>query len=133
MNKKFKILTVITFALIMVNAVIFAGCSENYDKNVMFVREGTMYINPSVPVGKAFDQFFANSKWKSFKSTDNLLIVEFNGECTWFNAPAKMTIQFRIEGEEFYLHHLNINDVAMDEIDSMSIIEKVLNEYTTTK
>ena len=133
MNRKFKVLASIVLTLIMVNAAILTGCSESYDKNVMFVREGTMYINPSVPVGKAFDQFFANSKWKSFKSTDNLLIVEFNGDCNWFNAPAKMTIQFRIEDDEFYLHHLNINDVAMDEIDSMSIIEKVLSEYQATK
>lgn len=72
------------FFLVIVSALmavaLFVGCAGGgYDKNVLMVREGTMNMNPSVPVGKAFDQFFANGKWQSFTSTENELIVEFNG------------------------------------------------------
>ena len=67
-----KFFSVIIYALMVLT--LFGGCSSSgssYDKNVLMVREGTMNMNPSVPIGKAFDQFFANGKWKSFTSTEN--------------------------------------------------------------
>ena len=84
---------------------------------------------PDIPVGKAFDQFFANGEWKSFKSTDNQLVVEFNGDCTWYNAPAKMKVQFVINGNEFTVYHVGINDIPMNELDSFGIVAKILEEY----
>lgn len=109
--------------------MLVSGCSDNYDKTVQVVRNGTFFMNPNVPVGKAFDQFFANSKWRSFTSTENETIVEFSGECTWFNAPAKMLVQFNVEGESFILRYVDINGVVLNFDDSASIMEKILSEY----
>lgn len=124
------------FFLVIVSALmavaLFAGCSSggsSYDKNVLTVREGTMNMNPSVPIGKAFDQFFVNGKWKSFTSTENELIVEFNGECTWYNKPADMKVQFVLSGNEFSLKYIGINGFDMNYFDSLEILEKVLSEY----
>ena len=64
MNKHFKspklILLIITLSLM---SILIAGCGD--DKYVQSVKNGTMYMAPNVPVGKAFDQFFKNGKWKS--------------------------------------------------------------------
>ncbi len=118
----------IVSALVMI--VLFGGCGTGgYDENVLRVREGTMYMNPSVTVGKAFDQFFSDGKWRSFTSTENELIVEFKGDCSWYNAPAKMTVQFLLSGSEFELKYIGINDIAMNYFDSLEILEKVLSEY----
>lgn len=115
------------FALFVIMAT---GCGgDNYDQHVLSVREGTFHMNPNVPVGKAFDQFFANGKWKSFISTENERIVEFNGECSWYNAPADMKIQFNVDGKSFILRYVDINGVQMDFLDSTAIVEKVLSEY----
>lgn len=106
-----------------------AGCGDSYDQRVMSVRDGTFYMNPSVTVGKAFDQFFVGGKWKSFTSTENEDIVEFSGECSWYNAPATMTVQFDLDGKEFSLRYVDINGVQMDYDDSLEILAKILSEY----
>lgn len=124
---KFNFIAVMVSMLLI--SILFSGCGDNYDKNVQMVREGTLYVAPDIPIGKAFDQFFANGKWKSFESTDNQLVVEFNGDCTWYNAPAKMKVQFVINGNEFNVYHVGINDVPMDELDSFGIVAKILEEY----
>lgn len=118
-----------TAVLAIIVAMIFTGCG-GYDKNVMQVREGTLYINPSVPVGKAFDQFFTDEKWTSFKSTEGERVVEFTGKCSWYNAPAKIKIQFTLYGKrEFETNYVAINDVELSLIEGAAIIEKVLEEY----
>ena len=127
MNSKRLIFGIITLLLV---GVLVGGCGgDKYDKNVQTVRNGRFYMTPNVPVGKAFDQFFSDGKWHSFTSTDNETIVEFTGGCTWYNAPAKMLVQFNVEGENFVLRYVDINGVAMNFEDSASILEKVLSEY----
>ncbi|MBE8948987.1 MAG: hypothetical protein SR3Q1_00080 [Quinella sp. 3Q1] len=124
-------LTLFGIISLLLVGIFIAGCGgEKYDKNVQLVRNGTLKMNPNVPIGKAFDQFFANGKWKSFTSTENKSVVEFNGDCSWYNAPAKMTIQFIIvEENAFNLEYVGINDVAMNLFESTGIVEKVLSEY----
>ena len=155
-------LTLFGIISLLLVGIFIAGCGgEKYDKNVQLVRNGTLKMNPNVPIGKAFDQYVAlgvrNEKenrfssssfrrcitsspvlcrrwiaceWKSFTSTENKSVVEFNGDCSWYNAPAKMTIQFIIvEENAFNLEYVGINDVAMNLFESTGIVEKVLSEY----
>lgn len=124
-----NLVTLFCVVSLIVVGISATGCGDSYDKNVLVVRNGNFYMNPNVPVGKAFDQFFANGKWKSFTSTENETIVEFNGECTWYNAPAQMTVQFNVEGTDFILRYVDINGVKMDFDESIGIMDKVLSEY----
>ena len=109
----------------------FTGCGESYDKNVMTVRNGAVYAYTDVPIGKAFDYFFSDGKWKSFKTDDKETVVEFNGNCTWYNSPAKIKIQFILDGEEFQVNYVGINGVDLDTIEIDGIMEKILSEYKT--
>ena len=80
MQKRFYLM----FAALIVTSLLSSGCSQktlrDFDVYVEFVRQGSFNINPSIKVGNAFDQFFKNGRWHSFKSTDGSPIVEFNGE-----------------------------------------------------
>lgn len=144
----------VTFAIIAVS-LIFTGCGKlgsKFAPDVHFVREGSFAINQSVKVGDAFDQFFTNGKWKSFKSTNNERIVEFTGEFMLsehpdliltqlytgnFNAlsknskdvPAKTMIQFVIDGGGFNIRYMEINGVTMDNFTILTMVEKVINSY----
>ncbi len=127
MKTKLTVLSVISLMLV---SIFMAGCGgEKYNKTIQLVRNGTLQMNPNVPIGKAFDQFFSNGKWESFTSTDNQTVVEFNGECTWYNAPAKIKVQFIVNGSNFNLEYVDINGVSMNLIERAGIIEKVLSEY----
>ena len=102
-----------------------AGCGD--DKNVTLVKKGTMQMEPNIEIGKAFDKFFGNPKWKSFKSTDNQQIVEFNGDCTWNDRPAKCKMQFIIlNNERFELHYVGINGNDMTKLEGSAIMHKAL-------
>ena len=75
MKSRATIFGIISLLLI---GIFIAGCGgEKYDKSILLVRNGTLKMNPNVPIGKAFDQFFANGKWQSFISTENKTFVEF--------------------------------------------------------
>ena len=79
MNKQLKSPKLLILVMILsLMSVLVAGCGD--DKYVQSVKNGTMYMAPNAPVGKAFDQFFKNGKWKSFVSDKNDRIVEFTGE-----------------------------------------------------
>ena len=127
MKTKLTVLSVISLMLV---SIFMAGCGgEKYNKTIQIVRNGTLKMNPNVPIGKAFDQFFANGQWKSFTSTENKTVVEFNGDCTFYNAPAKMKVQFIVNGNAFNLEYVDINGVSMNLFESAGIVEKILSEY----
>lgn len=125
MDKKFFCV----FICLILFVGIFAGCKGKPDPNVMMVREGTLDMNPGVPVGKAFDQFFANGKWESFTSTEGKTVVEFNGKCQWYNQPADFRIQFDVKGERFEIWYVSLNDQQLNIIEGIGVVGKVLSEY----
>ncbi|WP_196243094.1 hypothetical protein [Selenomonas ruminantium] len=91
-------------------------------------------MEPNVPVGKAFDQFFTNGKWKSFEN-NGYRYVEFNGECTWYNAPADFTIQFQLDtsNKNFSIYYVEINGSSLNDFDSLGVVSKVLEDYNPKK
>ena len=102
------------------------GCG-NEDKYVAMVKTGNLQIEPNIEVGKAFDEFFVHPKWESFESDDHKRVVEFNGDCTWDDKPAKCTIQFVINNDtEFEVVYVAINDVSINLEDGMEIVRKAL-------
>lgn len=129
-EKTMKNIRKLIFVLITISmvTVLFTGCGE--DKYVQLVRNGNLNMAENVPIGKAFDQFFNNGKWKSFMSENDERIVEFNGECLWNNNPATCCVQFRILNDNtFEVAYLDINGVGMNWLDNYSILNKVLQQY----
>ena len=115
--------------ILMLTAVI-SGCGSE-DKYVKLVKSGSLDMAPNVPIGKAFGQFFANDKWRSFESTEGDRVVEFTGDCTWYGKEAKMLIQFKVyeNTNRFEVGYVEIGKDKLNRIESTSVIEKVLSEY----
>lgn len=133
MNKQLKSPRLIILVMILsLMSVLVAGCGD--DKYVQSVKNGTMYMAPNAPVGKAFDQFFKNGKWKSFVSDKNDRIVEFTGECNWNNRPAKLTAQFKLyKDNSFELAYLDINGNPTTVLDGLDIMQKFYTNIEQNK
>ena len=113
--------------LILMSLLVTSGCGD--DKYVTLVKGGTLQMAPDVKIGKAFDNFFGNTKWKSFESTDGKRVVEFVGDCTWNNKEAECCVQFIILSDmTFELGAVTINDVEMNRLESMGIVNKALTD-----
>ena len=98
-------------------------------KDVKLIKNGTLQMEPGVVIGKAFDNYFDDGKWTSFKSTDNRRIVEFNGGCTWKNKDAKCTIQFIVKNDsEFQLGAVAINGKELNTYDGVGVVDTVLTD-----
>lgn len=120
MIRKFSILM-----LVCLFALIFTGCGN--DKYVEQVRSGTMDMAPNVEVGRAFDNFFSNGKWKSFMSKQNERIVEFNGECTWNDRSAALMVQFKVDKTaSFEMGAMEINGVGLNNMEALLTLQKIL-------
>ena len=98
-------------------------------KDVKLVKNGTLQMEPGVVIGKAFDNYFADGKWTSFKSTDNRRIVEFNGSCNWKNKEAKCTIQFIVKNDsEFQVGAVAINGKELNTYDGIGVVDTILTD-----
>ena len=121
-----KSMRLIICTIILIFSLILSGC---YDKNVLTVREGSLTRYPNVKIGDAFDSFFSEGKWKSFTSTENDEVVEFNGKAFWDNKPADYKFQFLVKGNSFELHTTSVNGNISNPILSAIIMTKVMNTY----
>ena len=66
----------------------------------------------TVTIGEAFDDFFSDPEWESYK-IGNKKYVDFTGGCTYFDEPAIMTITFIYFGDSFRVDNIAINGVDM--------------------
>ena len=147
-------LNYLAVSMLIVTSLIFTSCGKlsEFPPSVQIVREGSFAINQSVKVGAAFDQFFRNGQWNYFKSTNNERIVEFIGEFMLSEhpdlmfiqlytgnlealkkssdkVPAKIGIQFVLDGANFNIRHMEINGVTMDNFTILTMVEKIVNSY----
>ena len=117
---------IVCILVVLITALALFGCAGE-NKYVQLVKNGSMQMEPNIKIGKAFDDFFGNPKWKYFEASDRSKVVEFNGECTWWGNDAHCTIQFLINSETtFELGAVEINGQAMNVVDSASILHKAL-------
>ncbi len=117
---------VLIAAIISLMSLLFAGCGD--DKYVEQIKSGHLNINTNASVGKAFDQYFSDGEWKSFKTDSGERVVEFNGGCRWNDKPATICVQFTITSDtEFQITYLDINGRSMNVYDSLDILDKVIS------
>lgn len=83
-------------------------------------------------IGEAFNDFFANPKWKSYEQGVQKL-VDFQGECFYDNEEVTITITFALFGDSFQIDNLKVNNKEMNPIQAKSIMEAVFKESDTTK
>ncbi|WP_251444041.1 hypothetical protein [Veillonella intestinalis] len=108
--------------------LLVGGCG--YDDNVKVVRNGNFYDYPNIPIGEAFDDFFEDSKWESFTSDDNRIIVDFKGKCLYNDKKANVHMQFTLyNNQSFEVTYSSINDVPINILMHGGLIYKVMDSY----
>lgn len=100
---------------------------------INMVKGGTLNLNPNVPMGAAFDQFFdgGNGVWTSFISddADKARVVEFSGDCTWNGKPARLLVQFTVKGDAFEMNYIEVDGAQMSHEDSLASLQTILDSY----
>ena len=93
------------------------------ERFVNMVKNGYKEDNPEINYDIAFSSYFSQPEWRYFRSTDGVDVVEFTGDCTYRNAPAKARIQFVIDEENgtFEAAFLAYNEVSqtMNDLDAL--------------
>ena len=119
----------IPVAAVVVVVVIFSLIFS--DKYVSIVKNGHLTeFSKTETVGEAFDDFFASPKWKSFKSEKGDRIVEFNGECEYFDERVKVCIQFEVDedDESFEISYADIDGEDISLIELYAMLEAAYEE-----
>ncbi|MBS4913303.1 MAG: hypothetical protein KHZ77_03955 [Veillonella sp.] len=124
-----RFLKMIVFAALLVFATAFiAGCG--YDEYVTTVREGSFNAYPKTPIGDAFDDYFKDGEWKSFKSKDGDRVVEFNGVAEGRKQDLKVKMQFIVYNDDsFELHYVSWNGKSVGPLLYMGMIDDIMEEY----
>lgn len=99
------------------------------DKYIEAVKEGYMVGYEDVEIGDAFDKFFINEKWDSYKLKNGKHVVEFSGTRAG-NKEVKAIIKFVVDAdaEEFELSSVRINGEKYDRFTSLIAVQCILEE-----
>lgn len=128
-------------AVVLIAALV--GCSETdtnsdlqgsrFDSNILMVQNGHPELIPNITYKEAYDNFFANPEWRGFKADDGSDVVEFSGECTYYDEEAEVYIQFVIDDEEsfsMYYAGLTVGDEKFA-VDDQTFVELIYTPFET--
>ena len=131
-TRKTIVKLVIGFALIIV-IVLVVVLKPDFVSNIFQpgaeVRNAylTQY-SEKVTVEEAFDHFFGNEKWSTYKSEGYSYVV-FTGTCEYNGAPADAQITFKITGERFTVDRLDINGIEQNDFVLALLMAKIYEDY----
>lgn len=125
--------TFIMYYGIFIVFIIFASYSiTNHLSYSNMIKESYLEsYNTEKTIGQAFDDFFGNTKWTSYKNGSQKM-VDFTGECMLEDEKAHITITFiifgdAINGGEFRLHSVKIDGKEVSDLVSAALFSKVFN------
>lgn len=130
---------VIAVAIIGVIAIVGSGDSNDdlqgsvFDSNIDMVKKGSPELIPDITYGQAYENFFANPQWRGFTADTGEHVVEFTGDCTYYDEDAQVYIQFVIESEtsfSMYYAHLNVGGETIS-VDEQTFVELVYTPFKT--
>ena len=109
-----------------------ANVVQSVDENVLSVKGGHPTDYPNITYGDAFENYFGDPTWKSYKGTqdgpdengdgkpdytiNDVDVVEFTGYCMYQDVKVKALIQFALDKENgtFTTEYLSFNDVPQN-------------------
>jgi ribosomal protein S27AE len=101
------------------------------DEHVTFVKNGSPISYPDITYDEAFSAFFSDTSWEYFVSDKGLDVVEFNGDCLYYDSEITVTIQFVLDMKNgtFEMEYVAFNDVPQSVLMSYALITKVFESY----
>ena len=125
---------VVAVVVVVLTAVIAAayaapGTLQRIVKPGVEVR--TAYLSQysdTITVEDAFDNFFDNGKWSTYKDKD-YSYVAFTGACEYLGERADVKVTFKITGERFSVDSLDINGQEQNNLILYALLSKVYEDY----
>lgn len=101
------------------------------DEHVTFVKNGSPLNYPDITYDEAFSEFFSNRSWEYFESDKGLDVVEFHGDCMYYDSEITVTVQFVLDMKKgtFEMEYVAFNDVPQSVLMSYALITKVFESY----
>lgn len=95
---------------LMLSATAFAGLfSSDLDDAIDTVREGSP-DGCQYALGDMIDSAFTDESWKADKTKSGRIFVDIEGDVNFRNQEQKAFMQFEVDGDEFWLNTLKLNN-----------------------
>ncbi|MGR5195804.1 hypothetical protein ACPV4H_18095 [Vibrio rotiferianus] len=95
---------------LMLSATAFAGLfSSDLDDAIDAVREGSP-DGCQYALGDMIDSVFTDESWKADKTKSGRIFVDIEGDVNFRNQEQKAFMQFEVDGDEFWLNTLKLNN-----------------------
>lgn len=107
------------------------GLGEGNSKYITMVQDASPRLYKGITYEEAFDDFFSDPKWEYFMSDDRYDVVEFSGNCTYYDEAATMRIQFLVSYDEgtIEIHALSINGEEQSQLMIGAFIMEIFESY----
>ena len=128
-NKWLSRVKMILAAIAMASGVVWVICvldiqmGKNYID--MIIRKTSPEMYPDTTYEKAFDAFFDNARWKYFQSDKGQDVVEFQGDCEYYDDTVTVLIQFLLNKDE---KTYNIYTMAIDNQEQSLLMYSIMME-----
>ncbi|CAH1557906.1 hypothetical protein [Vibrio rotiferianus] len=83
--------------------------SSDTDDAIQIIKEGSLDGCPYA-IGDMIDSAFAYETWKSGKTKSGRVFVDIEGDVNFRNQEQKAFMQFEVDGDEFWLNTLKLNN-----------------------
>ncbi len=81
----------------------------------------------SVTVEEAFDDYFADGQWNTYKDKGDPYVV-FTGTCELLGVPVDVKLTFKITGKHFTIDRLEVNGVEQNDFMLYRLLESVYED-----
>ena len=113
-------------------------CLLENELHIASVRYNSPTNHPEILYKDAFDYFFVVPTWSAFEGSQNnsstvYQVTQFEGQCTYKDAPAVVLIQFMLDNDGVLKDmFLSVDDIpkSQDELDVL--LNKVFEDYSLT-
>lgn len=101
---------------------------------VDMVKYGSPTGYPEITYGEAFGDFFSNTDWKYFKSSEDKNIVEFTGKCMYGGETAEFCFQFEVDDDDdkFSVEYFGIDGESQNILTTGAVLDSVFSSYEET-
>jgi hypothetical protein len=102
------------------------------NKNVNFIKSGTMNTCKNKTTGKMIDDFMGNPKWSGIIGTDKKEYVNVKGNITYLEKEITALIQFSLNKPSFSVRSLEFNEIPQNQL-ILNTLLKTMCDYSVFK
>lgn len=98
---------------------------------VNFVKEGHPNSYPGITYEEAFHSFFSNPQWYYFEAETGEDVVEFTGNCLYYEKEVEVMVQFVLDykNNTFEIYAFELNDIPQSRLEIWALVDRVFEDY----